>query len=106
MNYKTIAAIGLVILLSGCAKNPVHSDGTQAFAFNKAAIVSSKEITSHFFFANVDFGMNDTIDLAAVCGGIENVVRVESRIGFWDSMYNYFTLTMYSPRTVTVYCAK
>lgn len=42
INHKTITAIVLTVLLCGCAKNNVHSDGSQAFALNKGAIVSSK----------------------------------------------------------------
>ncbi|WP_033136898.1 Bor/Iss family lipoprotein [Aeromonas finlandensis] len=105
INHKTIAVMGLTVLLSGCAKNTVHSDGTQAFALNHGAIVSSKEITSHFFFSDIDFGMNDTIDAASICHGIENVVRIETKRGFWDSVFGSLSFGIYAPRTARIDCA-
>ena len=105
INHKTITAIVLTVLLCGCARNSVHSDGSQAFALNKGAIVSSKEITSHFFFSDIDFGINDTIDAAAICHGIENVVRIETKVGFWDSLFTSLSFGIYAPRTAQIDCA-
>lgn len=105
INHKTITAIGLAVLLCGCAKNSVHTDGYQAFALNKGAIVHSKEITSHFFFSDIDFGINDKIDAAAICHGAENIVQIETKRGFWDSLFGSLSLGIYAPRTAQIDCA-
>ncbi|MGL6263491.1 Bor/Iss family lipoprotein [Aeromonas jandaei] len=106
INGKTRVVISLFALfICGCSSNIVRSDSAQTFSLNKGAIVSSKEITSYFFFSEIDFGMNDTIDAASICHGAENVVRIETKLGFWDSVLSSLSFGIYAPRTARVDCA-
>ncbi|MFM5360411.1 Bor/Iss family lipoprotein [Aeromonas veronii] len=106
INCKTITVTSLLtVLLCGCAKNTVHSDGSQTIALNKGAIIHSEEITSHFFFSDVDFGLNDKIDAAAICYGVENVVQIETKREFWDSVFGSLSAGLYAPRTTRIDCA-
>lgn len=105
MKKITFVAI-LAMLVSGCAKQVININPPQSFTLNNEDAVESTEITNHFFFTDIDFGINSSIDAATICGGVENVVKVETQLTFMNSMASAFTLGIYTPREARVYCAK
>ncbi|MFB2829086.1 Bor/Iss family lipoprotein [Aeromonas jandaei] len=105
LKNKIVIIIIISAFNSGCATQAVDVNATQVFSFGKGRGVESKEITSHFFFTDIDFGLNDTIDAASICHGVENIVRVETSVSFWDSIYRGLTFGLYTPRSARVYCA-
>lgn len=86
-----------VALLSGCA--------TQSFDINPAVSPLSEpnlEESQVFFVEGV--GQSAVIDAAEVCGGAQNIARVETERNALDSVFSFLTGGIYTPRTARVYC--
>jgi hypothetical protein len=87
----------LVTSLSGCA--------TQSFEVNGPVGPSQEaalETSQTFFVGGV--GQSAQIDAAEVCGGAQNVARVETELSVIDGLLASLTGGIYSPRTARVYC--
>ncbi|WP_260679910.1 Bor family protein [Serratia liquefaciens] len=92
---KKIYLLGLIILLSGCAK--------QGFNIKeKVPSTPEKEVTHHFFISGL--GQEKNIDAAAVCGGADRVARTETQLTFINGFLNVITFGIYTPREARVYC--
>ena len=104
-NGKAIIIVLLTVLNCGCAKQVIDINASHIHDLGKDKNMSSKDITNHFFFADIDVGLNDKIDAASICNGVENVVRVETKVGFLDSLLSGVTGGFYTPRSARVYCA-
>lgn len=92
---KKICIAGLIVLLSGCAKQ----------GFNMKPEVSAtpaKEVTHHFFISGL--GQEKTIDAAAVCGGADRIARTETELTFMNGFLSVITFGIYTPREARVYC--
>jgi len=91
------AALLAALLLSGCA--------TQAFDINPGFVPAGEadlEESQPFFVYGV--GQDSYIDAAEVCGGAENIARIETEQSALDSVLAALTGYIYSPRTARVYC--
>ncbi len=62
-----------------------------------------KEENSQHFFIN-GLAQEKEINAAEVCGGIENVSRVEVQETFLNGVLRTVTFGIYSPRDARVYC--
>ena len=90
-----ILLICLIAVLSGCA--------TQTYLINgNTALEPVEEKSEHFFISGI--GQKKTVDAAEVCGGVENVVKVETEQTFMNGFLAALTWGIYTPRTARVYC--
>jgi len=93
-----LSAVLVIMVLSGCA--------TQSFDVNPPVGPSDQATldTSQTFFVG-GIGQSATVDAAEVCGGAENVARIETEMSFLDGLFAGLTGSIYSPRTARVYCS-
>ena len=93
-----LSALLVTLLLSSCA--------TQSFDINSPVAPSDQATldTSQTFFVG-GVGQSASVDAAEVCGGAENVARVETELSFLDGLFAGLTGSIYSPRTARVYCS-
>lgn len=93
-----LSALLVTLMLSGCA--------TQSFDINPPVAPSDQATldTSQTFFVG-GVGQSAVLDAAEVCGGAENVARVETELSFLDGLFAGLTGSIYSPRTARVYCS-
>ena len=90
-------AVLLAALLSSCA--------TQSFDINPPVAPVNQatlEESQPFFLYGV--GQNSYVDAAEVCGGAQNIARIEVEQSALDSVLAFLTGNIYSPRTARVYC--
>jgi uncharacterized lipoprotein YajG len=82
-------------LLNGCA--------AQTFTLNEGNTATpTYQTAQHFFISGL--GQEQTIDAAAVCGGVENVIKVEAQHTFINGLIGTVTFGIYTPRDAKVYC--
>ena len=88
--------ICIFLLLNGCA--------TQTYHINPVgdAYVVKEERMQNFFVAGI--GQEKAMDAAEICGGAENIIKVESKLSFLDGFLGVLTQGIYTPRTAKVYC--
>lgn len=102
---KYSVVLFLAILSGGCAKQVIDVNASQRFEVGSARPVNSTEITSHFFFSDIDLGLNEKVDAAAICHGVENIISIETNVSFLDSMLSGITYGFYTRRSARIYCA-
>ncbi len=95
MKHLLIVAFA-ALLLSGCA--------TQTFDINPAIAPSqpSLEESQPFFVGGI--GQSAFVDAAEVCGGADQIARVETEQTALDGVLSFLTGGLYSPQTARVYC--
>jgi hypothetical protein len=81
-------------LLSGCAMQTAYVNGTGGRL--------SYEDSQAFFIAGI--GQEKTVDAVQVCGGEQNITKVESHLDGVNVLWGLVTLGIYTPRTARVYC--
>ncbi|WP_345830793.1 Bor family protein [Erwinia sp. HDF1-3R] len=94
---KTFIMLGLIIMLSGCAK--------QSFDMRKNDTDRPAKVETHHFFIS-GLAQSKTIDAATVCGGADKVSRTETQLTFMNGFLNVITFGIYTPREARVYCTK
>ena len=89
------AALAATVVLSGCS--------TQTYVFQKDAEAEpTTNQRQHFFVSGL--AQTKTLNAAAVCGGAENVAKVESMVSPLDGALSWLTFNIYTPRQAKVYC--
>ncbi|MBE1273995.1 MULTISPECIES: Bor family protein [Enterovibrio] len=91
---KTAVLVVGALMLSGCAQ--------QTFVVNDKQGNLEEETMQSFFVSGI--GQKKTIDAASVCGGAENVAKVEVQQTFLDGFLGFVTFGIYTPRDARVYC--
>jgi len=93
---KALFTVTLVVVLAGCAQ--------QSFSIKDNVTDSSytQRQTQHFFVSGV--GQEKYVDAASVCGGRDNVARIEVQQTFLNGLLSLVTLGIYTPREARVYC--
>lgn len=94
---KKLLLVGLVaVLMAGCSNQRfVMQDDSQTSA-------ADYQRSQPFFIGGI--GQRKTVNAAEVCGGAENVVRVETRQTFGNGLLGAITLGIYTPREARIYC--
>jgi hypothetical protein len=92
-HYASVALLAL--LLSGCA--------SQTFTINGSTNAEPTTQTSQHFFIH-GLGQERTTDAATLCGGAENIVKVEVQQTFVNGLLGVITWGIYTPRDAMVYC--
>ena len=85
----------LVLSLSGCA--------SQTFTINGSTSAEPTEQSSQHFFIH-GLGQAKTTDAATLCGGAENIVKVEVQQTFVNGFLGVIAWGFYTPRDAMVYC--
>ncbi len=94
---RLISTFFVLTLLAGCA--------TQSFDINPAVGplgAPDLEESQPFFVYGV--GQSTITDAAEVCGGAQNISRIETEQNALDSVLSFLTGSLYTPRTAKVYC--
>ncbi|MGL4733719.1 MAG: Bor family protein [Enterovibrio sp.] len=93
---KVVLAATIVLMITGCAQ--------QTFTMRSDKVAKpTQEVSQHFFVSGV--GQSKIIDAAAVCGGAENVVRVEAQHTIINQLLGWVTFGIYTPRQARIFCA-
>lgn len=106
MNGRSVIVVCMTYFIFSCAKQTIDINSEKVFLLNNEDLITSSEITSHFFFTDIDVGLNNSIDAASICHGVENIVRVETEQSWLDSLFSGMTYGIYTPREARVYCSK
>jgi len=94
MNKTFCLAVIMACGLSACS--------TQTAVLNGRSSSSSKEEMQNFFVSGL--GQTQTINPALVCGGAENVMKVETVHSPLNWGLGLLTFGIYTPRDAKVYC--
>ena len=94
MKFLTLTTI-MVFLATGCA--------TQSYHLSDAKVTEPKYEDSQPFFVE-GIGQGKEVNAAEICGGAENIVKIESEQTAADVGLSIITLGIYTPRTAKVYC--
>lgn len=93
---KKAIIISLAILgLSGCATQTYYING-------KSGSTPTKSEMQPFFVSGI--GQEKDLDAAAICGGANKVIKVESKQEGLDCILGVVTFGIYTPRHAKVYC--
>lgn len=92
---KLLTAFVATSLLAGCA--------TQTANVRSTANTTPNYSKSQSFFIG-GIGQEKQVDAHSVCGGEQNVAKVESIQTPKDIGLSFLTLGIYTPRTANVYC--
>jgi len=88
-------AVVTTLLITGCATQ------TGLIQKNHQTIPKSSDSQTFLFWG---IGQEQSTDAAKVCGGAENVTKVQTVQQPMDIVLTALTLGIYSPRTAQVYC--
>lgn len=95
MRLKLSACVMASVFLFGCA--------SQTFIVNgENGEVPTAQNSQHFFISGL--GQENITDAASVCGGAENIIKVEAQHTFVNGLVGLVTLGIYTPRDAKVYC--
>lgn len=89
------AVMGSVFLASGCA--------TQTGLIQPTQKITPEYTKSQTFFIG-GIGQEHTLNAAEVCGGAQNVAKVQTVQEAKDIALGLVTLGIYTPRTAKVFC--
>ena len=95
MNFKTIAMILLIVFAFGCQPTVIKLGGK--------AIRRPVEETQSFFIGGA-VGER-TLIMEDFCTDGQ-VARIEEKFTFGDMVLQVITFSIYSPRTVSIYCKR
>lgn len=97
-SMKKLLALALgVSILAGCS--------TQSFTLGGSASTQPQDVERQHFFV-YGIAQQRNIDAAEICGGVENVAKVESTLTGVDAALQWLTFYIYTPRTAKVYCVQ
>lgn len=93
---KNIVLVAFIALMTGCATQ------TYNLAGGAASEVPTKQVSQSFFVEGI--GQHKNINAAQICGGVDKVIKVETKAEVTDVLLGIVTLGIYTPRTAKVYC--
>jgi len=93
---KLLMSILFAIIISGCATQTYLVNG------NSKEAKPTYENSQAFWVEGV--GQKKTIDAAKICGGTDNIIKVENKQTFVNGFLAVLTFGIYTPRTARVYC--
>lgn len=96
MKKITLAVIFSAVMVTGCAK--------QTFTMGEQPTLNQPTIEKSQPFFVSGIGQKKTIDAAKICGGAENIEKVEVQQTFFNGFLSTITFGIYTPREARVYC--
>jgi Bor protein len=94
---RKIAVLALALALGGCA--------TQRFDVQSANQTSPALDDAQSFFV-FGIGQHKEVEAIKICGGANNVQRVETQLTPGNIALGLLTLGIYTPRQIRVYCTR
>lgn len=94
---KKLMLVAALVIMGGCA--------TQTFTVNDDGSTSgtpTRQSMQPFFVGGI--GQTQEMDAEEICGGAENIAKVEVQLRFLDGFLGFITSGIYTPRTARVYC--
>jgi uncharacterized lipoprotein YajG len=95
MKTKMLSVAVLIATLTGCAAQTFTVNGDTS---NKPTTQDSQT----FFISGL--GQEQVIDAADICGGSENIIKVEAQHTFVNGLLGFITFGIYTPRDAKVFC--
>ncbi len=94
---KKIAMIaGVTLLTSGCA--------TQTYLLTDGKVSAEPSKTENQTFFVSGLGQEQKIDAEQVCGGAQNVGKIQTTLSPLNAILGGLTQGIYTPRQISVYC--
>lgn len=90
------------MILSACLALAVSGCAQQSFVMSADKSQLSEETSQHFFVEGI--GQTKELNAAEICGGVENVSKVEVQQTFANGLLSAVTFGIYTPRDARVYC--
>ena len=78
------------------------SCATQTFTVRSGGGTQTMDNAQTFFISGI--GQEQIVDAAKICGGEENVVKVQNKLTFLNALIGGLTFGIYTPRQSRVYC--
>jgi uncharacterized lipoprotein YajG len=95
MHLKILIVLVSSSFLFGCA--------SQTFTINgESGDVPTTQKSQHFFINGL--AQEKITNAAEVCGGVDNIVKVEAQHTFMNGLLGAITYGIYTPRSAKVYC--
>lgn len=92
---RSVLIVAIAIVLYGCS--------AQTFNINGATgETPTSQHSQHFFISGI--GQEKITDAARICGGVENIIKVEAQQTFLNGLLGFLTFGIYTPRDAKVYC--
>lgn len=95
MKIKMLCVAAVIATLTGCA--------AQTFTINEGALNTPTKQESQTFFIS-GLGQEQTLNAAAVCGGSENIIKVQAQQTFINGLVGAVTFGIYTPKDAKVFC--
>lgn len=92
---KTIQIVAIATIINGCAAQTFNINGS-------TGETPTDQKSQHFFVSGI--GQEKITDAAEICGGVENIVKVETQQTFVNGLLGVITFGIYTPRDAKVYC--
>ena len=92
---KFIHIIAIAMFLNGCSAQTFNINGS-------TGEIPTNQKSQHFFISGI--GQEKITDAAKVCGGVENIIKVEAQQTFINGLLGFITFGIYTPRDAKVYC--
>ncbi len=92
---QSICIIAVATLVNGCAAQTFNINGN-------TGEVPTDQKSQHFFISGI--GQEKITDAAELCGGAENIIKVETQHTFINGLLGLITFGIYTPRDSKVYC--
>jgi hypothetical protein len=94
---KNVLIACAILASTGCA--------TQSFVLNEnSEPMPTKEVMQPFFVSGI--GQTQEMNPVGVCGGVENIAKIETHMSFMDGFLGAISSGIYTPRQATVYCVR
>jgi uncharacterized lipoprotein YajG len=95
MKNKMLSIVVFIATLTGCAAQTFTINGDTS---NKP----TTQETQTFFISGL--GQERITDAAALCGGSDNIIKVEVQHTFVNGLLGLITFGIYTPRDAKVFC--
>ncbi len=96
---KLLCTLTAALVITGCSTQSYLLDTKTV---NSEQAIPNHEITQSFFLHGI--GQQKTIDANKYCNGINNISKVDTIQTAGDLFMGFITFTIYTPRTVNIYC--
>lgn len=92
---KISIPLTIAIVISGCSAQTFNINGENGE-------IPTNQTSQHFFIAGI--GQEKITNAAAICGGVDKIVKVEAQQTFINGFLGFITFGIYTPRDAKVYC--
>jgi len=99
LTLRSLAVVFIAASLTACMKTTFYTDGNPI----DDSQVATREDISHYFIEGL--GQRSDVNAAEICGGAENVAKVQTQRTFVNYLVSVITFGFYTPQQYRVYCS-